>query len=997
MAEAAKSLKVFVSYSRTDVDFADQLVLALEDKGFEAILDRHDMSGGENWRERLGKLILSADAVAFILTPKSAASEICAWEVEEARRLGKRILPVTPGSIVGATPPAALGDLNWIPFYAEPTIPGSGFYYGVKRLTEALSIDLDWLRAQTRYSERAQEWSRARPEDLLLRGEALKEAEGWLARTPSGAHPPDLVREYLAAGGNAEQHRQAAAKAQLEEREQALKTAEAAVTEKQEAIAEKVRIDRRLRVLAVTALAAGLVLVASALWGLWYAGAKSAEAGQRRADLFAQTSSQLLRDGDRALAMLVAVAGDPGAEEGLFPGLFKPDGYLSLRAALVRAHANDLLVHSMVVPRQTAFASLRDGKRFVIASIKNQPGATVEKGQLQIWEGGNSNPLLTVETDKAATAIIALSNTDELLILWRDTTASIWSISRKTVVRELGLTGIGVIAANIEGNIFVTSSGDGKVKLWEADQAAPREEFDIPNGAAVTALAVETEYGRVIAGVTIDDRRGRLVSWDFSEPAPEGATDLETHVRTIMAADGLIMAGLESGRLVAWDGDDEAPEGVQGFMGELGEDAVGVDQLTFFEAEGILMISTNGDAQFISPAGVRPLLDGGAKIVDGGFLTAAHQLVTVSEDGLVQTWSLNSSTKPSDLINAPSDGYTLLGMGGGSVVIAGSGKWKLRQAGGAFEDAPWTPLGEIWTSAVSSDGTLFAASTKEGADLVLWKVGEPKPILQLPKVDAAKRTLDIHFQPGSTRFLTVSEDAQVRVWEPGVNEPVATYQAPEDGDKNAPRIVRFMPDGEHVLTARSEHIELWRLGGSAPELDLGATARLDAVAVDTAGERIAIATRGQLQVYGVDGTRLQAFAGHKQDVSFLTFHKDGKLLLSGSADGSLRLWSLGEREEVQRFDVPSFSLDAVDFDADGRSVLVSFDDARIIKFPIDPIVFAGVDEQLRLACERVAERGLEGFTPQDRDRFPILESVVENNPCARRGYPVVASPAVVQP
>ena len=59
MADAAKSLKVFVSYSRTDVEFADQLVLALQDRGFEPILDRHDMSGGENWRERLGKLILT--------------------------------------------------------------------------------------------------------------------------------------------------------------------------------------------------------------------------------------------------------------------------------------------------------------------------------------------------------------------------------------------------------------------------------------------------------------------------------------------------------------------------------------------------------------------------------------------------------------------------------------------------------------------------------------------------------------------------------------------------------------------------------------------------------------------------------------------------------------------------------------------------------------------------------------------------------------------------
>ena len=36
-------LKVFVSYARADVDFADQLVLALQDKGFEPKIDRHDI------------------------------------------------------------------------------------------------------------------------------------------------------------------------------------------------------------------------------------------------------------------------------------------------------------------------------------------------------------------------------------------------------------------------------------------------------------------------------------------------------------------------------------------------------------------------------------------------------------------------------------------------------------------------------------------------------------------------------------------------------------------------------------------------------------------------------------------------------------------------------------------------------------------------------------------------------------------------------------------
>jgi hypothetical protein len=87
-------LRVFISYSRNDLDFADQLNAALDAYGFECFIDRHGISGGEDWKRRLGNLISEADTVVFVLSPTSAQSEICAWEVEEAARLGKRILPV---------------------------------------------------------------------------------------------------------------------------------------------------------------------------------------------------------------------------------------------------------------------------------------------------------------------------------------------------------------------------------------------------------------------------------------------------------------------------------------------------------------------------------------------------------------------------------------------------------------------------------------------------------------------------------------------------------------------------------------------------------------------------------------------------------------------------------------------------------------------------------------------------------------------------------------
>ena len=88
-------LRVFISYSRDDLKFADQLDMALSAYGFECLIDRHAISGGEDWKRRLGNLIREADTVVFVLSPSSARSPTCDWEVEEAARLNKRILPLT--------------------------------------------------------------------------------------------------------------------------------------------------------------------------------------------------------------------------------------------------------------------------------------------------------------------------------------------------------------------------------------------------------------------------------------------------------------------------------------------------------------------------------------------------------------------------------------------------------------------------------------------------------------------------------------------------------------------------------------------------------------------------------------------------------------------------------------------------------------------------------------------------------------------------------------
>src|SRR5215813_10661884 len=137
-------LRVFISYSRDDLDFADQLDAGLDLCGFECIIDRHGISGGEDWKRRLGNLISEADTVVFVLSPTSARSEVCDWEVEEATRLGKRILPIICRSLEGASSLSRLRERNYIFFYYDPKgAPGWGFGSGLAKLIAALNTAFD--------------------------------------------------------------------------------------------------------------------------------------------------------------------------------------------------------------------------------------------------------------------------------------------------------------------------------------------------------------------------------------------------------------------------------------------------------------------------------------------------------------------------------------------------------------------------------------------------------------------------------------------------------------------------------------------------------------------------------------------------------------------------------------------------------------------------------------------------------------------------------------
>jgi WD40 repeat protein len=199
---------VFVSYSRRDDEFVGRLVESISARGKEVWLDTEGIADADVFPEAIKRAIEGSDAFVFVITPSSVGSTFCDTEVEYARELQKRIVPVLRVRVPDSDLHPEIRDRNWVPFTED-----ANYDAGLTRLLGALDTDLEAVKAHTRWLVKALEWdAERRDKSFLLRGAELKAAEGWLASRPEDAEPAptSLQREYLLASREASARRQRA-------------------------------------------------------------------------------------------------------------------------------------------------------------------------------------------------------------------------------------------------------------------------------------------------------------------------------------------------------------------------------------------------------------------------------------------------------------------------------------------------------------------------------------------------------------------------------------------------------------------------------------------------------------------------------------------------------------------------------------------------------------------------------------------------------------------
>lgn len=617
-AASQEGARVFVSYSRRNTSEASALRDALVAAGFDAYLDIHDIAPGEPWRERLGGLIANAEKVVFLISEGSVASEICAWEVEEAERLGKSILPVVLEEVSPDRTPGRLSRLNFIFMRTEAERRES-----LATLVSALKTDLDWEREKARIGQAAAGWDAAgRPRRLLItRSDAIAASEAWRDGHPAGAPAPtETQRAYIAASRAAHGRRQrafggvmavvAAAMAGL---------AVFAVVQRDEATSQRDQAELQRN----AALRASSAQLASQARGALAEG----EAVQALLLALEALPDPTARDPIRRARPYVTAARDAlnGAMRGLrfvadagsHTAAFSPDG-----AMLAVLGAADVALWDLArarVSRRLAPAQLRDEDHpdddGYLGSIQfSADGATLLVARfdapVELWDVASGARLARLATDGANLRATAFSPDGRYVLLQFHDAVRVFEIGGETPVATAGAVSFRrsawVLGGGSQSQLMTLDRDDALVQRVEIRDIASGATLAAFDGVVATAASADAQRAYIAAAdrVVIWDAARRRVAVQASQPPLDALEDaaLSADGRFVLARSRLAAALLD-GRTGAVLQRFERPDR---WTREL---APG-DVVSGFDADGgRALFGRRGDEglAFVSPAGARVL------------------------------------------------------------------------------------------------------------------------------------------------------------------------------------------------------------------------------------------------------------------------------------------------------------------------------------------------------------------------------------------------------
>jgi WD40 repeat protein/serine/threonine protein kinase len=517
----------------------------------------------------------------------------------------------------------------------------------------------------------------------------------------------------------------------------------------------------------------------------------------------------------------------------------------------------------------SALAFSRDGR---IASAGGADGiidiSDLTCGQsISITTGGN---VFTVAFDPRSDRL-ASGGADGEIRFWKP------DGSPQALIPRAHPGGVMSVAFSPKGDVIASGGADHMVRLWHADSLTPV--FDHPLGGHaenVESVAFNTDGTKLVSGSA--DRDVRM--WDVNQGQPIG-DPMVGHNDTVWA--------------VAFTDDDQIVSGGSDHLIRVWNGKVGQPISAALRHDGPVT------SVAVSPDG--------------------HRIASGSADKTVRLWDIETG-KPIHTLTGPNGVVTSVAFSpnSGELIAAGSSDgtiWLWRPD--AKEPPATLSAGEpVYSVAFSPHGDQLVSAEGNGR-VTLWDLASQRP-MRLPAADGAA-VLAVAFSPQGDRLASAGADGMLRMWRTDSGTPV---WKPRDTMAELPADIRarmglaaqrpgvvtsiaFSPDGHYVASGSAD----WKPDGKAA----GVIQQWDAASGQSVGDPMVLGPAAVTAVaFSPDlagvmriasgnsdrnvrlwdpatATQLGApFSGHQDGVVSVAFTPDASLLVSGSADGTVRIW-----------------------------------------------------------------------------------------------------------
>ncbi|MCG9132646.1 PD40 domain-containing protein [Candidatus Poribacteria bacterium] len=298
------------------------------------------------------------------------------------------------------------------------------------------------------------------------------------------------------------------------------------------------------------------------------------------------------------------------------------------------------------------------------------------------------------------------------------------------------------------------------------------------------------------------------------------------------------------------------------------------------------------------------------------FTPDGSTLLSGSEDKTIRLWDVATGLQKEVLTGHSASIYSIALSPDGSTLMSGSNDnaiyfWDvatgerleiLRESAAGIDDIAFSP-----------DNTIIA--TELGRDILLWDIatGVQKQTL----TGHTESVNSIVFSPDGVTLASGSQDDTVRVWDVTTGQ-IQKILTEHGGDI---RTVVFSPDGGTLAGATKGNIYLWDVATGIRKQTL-AGGRNSSIAFSPDG-RTLVSGSGDTSIRLWDvatGLQKQTFTGHGGDVASVAFSSDGSILVSGSSDTTIRLWNVATGQHLKTLVGHTRTVSSLSFSFDGRAL-----------------------------------------------------------------------------